>query len=142
MVEIVLVTGVFDILHGEHLKFLHQSRQLGTKLVVGLESDRRVKQMKGESRPILNQTERWEQLNNLPMVDEVFILPEQFDNPTAWKKLLIDVNPKYYAVSGNTSHLKSKQAICDECGVKLVEVLAYNPKISTSIIIERIKRAA
>jgi D-beta-D-heptose 7-phosphate kinase / D-beta-D-heptose 1-phosphate adenosyltransferase len=70
---IVFTNGVFDILHKGHFELLKEARSLGTKLVVGINSDASVKRLKGESRPINNELTRIEQLEALPWVDEVFV---------------------------------------------------------------------
>lgn len=70
---VVFTNGVFDILHKGHFELLKQARSLGTKLVVGINSDASVKRLKGESRPVNNQRTRVEQLEALPWVDEVFV---------------------------------------------------------------------
>ena len=70
---VVFTNGVFDILHKGHFELLKQARSLGTKLVVGINSDASVKRLKGKSRPINNEITRIEQLEALPWVDEVFV---------------------------------------------------------------------
>ena len=70
---VVFTNGVFDILHKGHFELLKQARSLGTKLVVGINSDASVKRLKGDSRPINNELTRIEQLEALPWVDEVFV---------------------------------------------------------------------
>jgi D-beta-D-heptose 7-phosphate kinase/D-beta-D-heptose 1-phosphate adenosyltransferase len=77
---VVFTNGVFDILHKGHFELLKQARSLGTKLVVGINSDASVKRLKGESRPINNEVTRVEQLEALPWVDEVFV----FDDDTPY----------------------------------------------------------
>lgn len=74
--KIVFTNGVFDILHKGHLELLKTARSLGSKLVVGINSDSSVKRLKGESRPINNQQVRKEQLECLPWVDSVAIFEE------------------------------------------------------------------
>lgn len=75
--EVVIFTnGVFDILHRGHFELLKQARSLGTKLIVGINSDASVKRLKGESRPINDEYTRVEQLKSLPWVDEVFVFNE------------------------------------------------------------------
>jgi D-beta-D-heptose 7-phosphate kinase/D-beta-D-heptose 1-phosphate adenosyltransferase len=75
--EVVIFTnGVFDILHRGHFELLKQARSLGTKLIVGINSDTSVKRLKGESRPINDEHTRVEQLKSLPWVDEVFVFNE------------------------------------------------------------------
>jgi D-beta-D-heptose 7-phosphate kinase/D-beta-D-heptose 1-phosphate adenosyltransferase len=75
---IVFTNGCFDVLHRGHVEYLKESRQLGTRLVVGLNSDASVKRLKGESRPVNNQDDRRAVLLALRWVDEVVI----FDEPT------------------------------------------------------------
>ena len=69
----IVVNGTFDILHSGHLALLNHARRLGDYLVVAIDSDRRVQELKGPSRPINTQTERQELLENLRAVDEVKI---------------------------------------------------------------------
>ena len=70
---IVLTNGVFDILHKGHIELLKFSKMQGTKLIVAIDSDRRVKELKGNDRPINNQEDRWRILENNRYVDEVVI---------------------------------------------------------------------
>ena len=78
---VVFTNGVFDILHKGHLELLKQARSMGSKLVVGINSDASVKRLKGETRPINSERTRLEQLEVLPWVDEVFV----FDDDTPYK---------------------------------------------------------
>ena len=78
----IIVNGTFDILHSGHLALLNYARSLGDHLVVAIDSDRRVKELKGVSRPVNTQAERQELLSNLRSVDEVRIFdsdPELVD---------------------------------------------------------------
>ena len=69
----IIVNGTFDIVHSGHLALLNYARSLGDHLVVAIDSDRRVKELKGASRPVNTQSERQELLSNLRSVDEVRI---------------------------------------------------------------------
>jgi D-beta-D-heptose 7-phosphate kinase/D-beta-D-heptose 1-phosphate adenosyltransferase len=69
----VFVNGTFDILHVGHIALLDYAKSVGDKLVVGIDSDDRVKLLKGSDRPINSQIERGILLNALKSVDEVFI---------------------------------------------------------------------
>lgn len=69
----VFANGVFDIIHHAHIELLNYAKSLGDYLVVGIDSDGRVKQLKGSSRPIHSQEERKFLLENLKSVDQVFI---------------------------------------------------------------------
>ena len=76
--KLVFTNGCFDILHAGHVRYLNHARSLGDALVVGLNSDRSVREIKGESRPIVSEAERAEVLAALACVDFIFI----FDDPT------------------------------------------------------------
>lgn len=73
---VVFTNGVFDLLHPGHVRYLQQARALGDKLIVGVNSDRSVRELKGPDRPITPQDERAEVLRALSCVDEVVIFDE------------------------------------------------------------------
>jgi len=75
--KVVFTNGCFDILHKGHLTLLKEARELGDKLIVGLNSDSSVKLLKGNNRPINDQNTRQEQLELIPYVDEVVIFEEK-----------------------------------------------------------------
>lgn len=75
----VFVNGTFDILHLGHLAMLNYAKSLGDYLVVAIDSDERVKRLKGESRPINNVYERRVMLENLKAVDSVEIFDTDED---------------------------------------------------------------
>ncbi len=76
MEKVVFTNGCFDVLHPGHVYLLEKARQLGTKLVVGINSDASVKSIKGESRPVVAQDDRAAVLKGLRCVDEVYIFHE------------------------------------------------------------------
>jgi D-beta-D-heptose 7-phosphate kinase/D-beta-D-heptose 1-phosphate adenosyltransferase len=69
----VFVNGTFDILHVGHIALLDYAKSLGDQLVVGIDSDDRVRLLKGSNRPINSQLERGTLLSALKSVDEVFV---------------------------------------------------------------------
>lgn len=69
----VIVNGTFDILHVGHLKLLEYAKSLGDHLTVAIDTDRRIKTKKGQSRPINNEYERKTMLEHLKSVDKVII---------------------------------------------------------------------
>ena len=75
----IIVNGTFDILHSGHLALLTYAKSLGDHLVVAIDSDRRVKELKGVSRPVNTQAERQELLSNLRSVDEVRIFDSDLE---------------------------------------------------------------
>jgi len=74
--KVVLANGCFDILHVGHVRYLEGARNLGDTLVVAINSDRSVKALKGESRPILNENERVALVSALRCVDHVVVFDE------------------------------------------------------------------
>ena len=76
------VNGCFDVLHRGHIKLLQYARAQGTKLIVGLDSDARVKELKGEARPVNPQEDRKFMLESLECVDAVYIFnsDEELEN--------------------------------------------------------------
>jgi rfaE bifunctional protein nucleotidyltransferase chain/domain len=74
--DIVFANGVFDILHIGHIELLKFAKALGGRLVVGINSDRSVKQLKGEGRPVNPESDRKAVLQSVKYVDEVIIFDE------------------------------------------------------------------
>lgn len=137
--KIVLVTGVFDLFHQEHLEFLKRAKKAGDFLLVGIESDKRVKEMKGEDRPIVSQEKRLEQISKLNFVDCAFVLPDNFGGREKPRELIDLTRPDILAVSSHSPHLQRKRAILKEFGGRVEVVHQHNPKVSTSKIIEERK---
>ena len=78
----IIVNGTFDILHRGHIELLEHARSLGEFLLVCIDSDKRVKELKGANRPINNQTDRAFMLQGLKCVDAVwtFNSEEELEN--------------------------------------------------------------
>src|SRR5215468_12782510 len=74
--RVVFTNGCFDLIHPGHIKYLQEARRLGDALIVALNSDRSVRELKGEKRPILNQNERAEVMAALNCVEYVTIFDE------------------------------------------------------------------
>lgn len=134
--QIVLATGCFDVLHQEHKKFLKAAKALGGWLYVGLESDKRVRQLKGQGRPVNSLTKRLTNLRRLKIADHVFGLPENFSTTAARRALIKQIHPDILAVSSHTPNLPIKRRLMAEIGGKVKIVLKQNPKISTTKIIK------
>lgn len=75
-VRLVFTNGVFDLLHVGHVRYLAQARELGDALLVAINSDRAVRELKGSDRPVINEDERAEILASLRQVDYVTIFDE------------------------------------------------------------------
>ena len=83
----VMVNGTFDILHRGHIELLNFARTHGDFLLIAIDTDRRVKELKGASRPVNNQEDRKYNLANLKAVDRVVFFDSQDE--------LIDIMKKY-----------------------------------------------
>lgn len=133
----VLVTGVFDLLHEEHINFLKKAKQLGDYLIVGIESDKRVKEIKGENRPINDQFKRMRQILSERIADKIIILPEKFSKKEHHLRFIKEINPDILAVSSHTAHLDKKEAIMKLVSGRLEVIHDHNPDISTSILLNK-----
>jgi rfaE bifunctional protein nucleotidyltransferase chain/domain len=131
----VLITGCFDILHQAHKDFLKAAKKQGDVLMVGLESDKRVRELKGEKRPVNSWKKRAAVLSRLSEVDFVFPLPKFFDDKQSHLKLLQLIKPSVLAVSENTPFLEKKKKMIKKIGRKLF-IFPFNPKYSTTKLIE------
>lgn len=74
---VTLANGCFDVIHVGHIRYLHGAKALGGKLIVGINADDTVRQLKGEGRPRIPSNERAEILAALSDVDAVVIFPEK-----------------------------------------------------------------
>ncbi|MEO8574423.1 MAG: adenylyltransferase/cytidyltransferase family protein [Pyrinomonadaceae bacterium] len=89
---IILTNGCFDLIHAGHIRYLSGAKQLGGFLVVGINSDRQVRNLKGNGRPYISEVERAEIISALRFVDAVTI----FDEPTV-DELIDALRPDIHA---------------------------------------------
>ena len=94
--KIVFTNGCFDILHKGHIEYLAKAASLGTKLIIGLNSDASVKRLKGEYRPVNNENDRAILLAALSFVDHIVI----FDTDTP-RDLIQYVHPDILVKGGD-----------------------------------------
>ena len=130
--NVVLVTGVFDLLHQEHKTFLQKAKAAGDILIVGIESDVRVRKIKGEGRPVQREQTRLSVIQKLSYVDEAFILPESFLSPQNHEDLIAFIKPHILAISSHSDHQDEKRALVEKYGGSLQIVHEHNPNISTT----------
>jgi rfaE bifunctional protein nucleotidyltransferase chain/domain len=121
---VVLTSGVFDLMHPGHIRFLEAARAEGDLLIVAVNSDRTVGENKGPSRPILPEAERAELLAALASVDAVFI----FDEPTP-ATLIERIQPDVV--------VKGSDGAPEAHGVRAVRIAAV-PGYSTSALIDKV----
>jgi len=93
----IFVNGTFDLLHPGHVSLLNWAKSLGDYLVVGIDTDDRVKEKKGSTRPIYNQTDRGIMLVSMSAVDEV----RYFDSDESLENLVKEVKPDIIVVGSD-----------------------------------------
>ena len=134
--KLVFTNGCFDLLHAGHVRYLRQARELGDALVVGLNSDGSVRELKGEGRPVNPQEDRAEVLAALGSVDYVVI----FDGPRT-TEVIRAVRPHIYAKGGDYTVEtldKSERGALEESGAE-IRILPLVPGRSTSMVLERMR---
>ena len=134
--RVVFTNGCFDILHFGHIKLLEEAGNLGDALVIGLNSDKSIKEIKGEGRPVRDEEERAEILAGLQVVDFVVVFNEK--DPL---KLIKHLKPDILVKGGDWSveNIIGAQEVKSWNGeVRVIELL---PERSTTGLIEDIKRA-
>jgi rfaE bifunctional protein nucleotidyltransferase chain/domain len=134
--RIVFTNGCFDILHVGHIRYLRKARSLGDVLVVGLNTDRSVKAIKGEKRPIVPQAERAEVLAALEFVDYVVL----FDEPDPFA-LIEKIKPSVLVKGADWTKEKIVGRDLVEKGGGRVVRIPLVPGTSSTGVIERIIRA-
>jgi D-beta-D-heptose 7-phosphate kinase/D-beta-D-heptose 1-phosphate adenosyltransferase len=122
---LIFTNGCFDILHVGHLQYLEQSRALGDRLVVGLNSDASVRRLKGHDRPVNSQEDRKRLLMALRCVDEVVI----FDENTPYD-LIVSLQPDIVTKGGD---YRPEEVV--GYGLSKVVVLSYVDGKSTTRIL-------
>ena len=133
--RLVFTNGCFDILHVGHVRYLQAARELGDVLLVAINSDRTVRELKGEGRPVMNEAERAEILAALSAVDYVTV----FDDVSP-RKLIAELLPDVLVKGGDYAldEIHGREEI-EEAGGQVVS-LPFIEGASTSGIIERVKR--
>lgn len=134
MEKIVFTNGCFDIIHPGHIDLLRRARALGTKLIVGINSDASVRAIKGKNKPVINQTDRAEILRAVRFVDEVVI----FDELTP-ERLIREIKPDVLVKGGDwkTSEIIGADFVTANGGE--VYSLPLKDDYSSSGIVKKIK---
>ena len=130
--KLVFTNGCFDLLHKGHLDLLSNAAGFGDKLFVGLNSDKSVKKLKGESRPKQNERTRAQNLLELKYVNHVII----FEDLTP-QKLIHAISPDVLVKGGDykkSEIVGAKHVI--SCG-GVVKIVPLTPGFSTTSIIEK-----
>jgi D-beta-D-heptose 7-phosphate kinase/D-beta-D-heptose 1-phosphate adenosyltransferase len=131
---LVFTNGVFDILHVGHVRYLAEARALGDALVIGINSDRSVRELKGPDRPLMKENDRAEILAALRAVDYVTI----FDDVSP-RSLITRLLPDVLVKGGDYTldQIHGREEV-EAAGGHVVSV-PFVEGVSTSQIIERMK---
>ena len=133
--SLVFTNGVFDLLHVGHVRYLAAARALGDALVVAVNSDRTVRDLKGDGRPVVSENERAEILAALRQVDYVTIF-DDVSPRSLIAKLLPDVLVKGGDYALDEIHGREE---VEAAGGRVI-ALPFVNGASTSTIIERMKK--
>lgn len=131
--SIVLVGGCFDILHVGHIKFLENSKKRGDVLFVLLESDTKVRKLKGNNRPINNQQKRALVLSAISYVDFVVILPD-LKTDSEYDDVITKIHPDIIATTINDPNIIHKKRQANLIKAKVLSVTKRISDQSTSKI--------
>ena len=136
--RIVATNGCFDLLHFGHVSYLQRARKLGDVLVVGLNGDRSVRELKGSGRPLVPEQQRAAILAALSCVDAVVIFPERRAH-----RFLATVRPDVYVKGGDyrPETLDSwERAVLTAIGAR-IRIVPFVKGFSTTRLIAKIRKA-
>ena len=133
--KLVFTNGVFDILHVGHVRYLEQARALGDALVVAINSDESVLELKGAGRPLINEHERAEILAALRAVSYVSV----FDDVSP-RSLIADLLPDVLVKGGDyqLDEIHGREEV-EAAGGRVVS-LPFVEGVSSSALIKRMKK--
>jgi len=131
-IKIVTTNGAFDLIHSGHVRTLQKAKSYGDILIVGLNSDKSIKNYKSPLRPIIPQYERAEMLSALEVVDYVVIFDET--NPIEFLKA---IKPDFH-IKSKSGYKGLEKDVVESNGGKII-LLDDIPGFSTTNLIQRIK---
>lgn len=131
--KIITTNGCFDLIHSGHTTYLQQAKNIGGRLIVGLNSDGSVRQIKGEGKPIVEEKHRAAILSALQSVDAVVTFDDLL--PTKFLEL---IKPDIHCKAGDYSEKSLPEADVVKKNNGQIKILPLVEGISTSTIVERI----
>ena len=135
--RIVATNGCFDLLHVGHIRYLNAARALGDALIVGINGDQSVRELKGAGRPVNSENDRAEIVAALGCVDLVAIFPEM--RATRFLELAA---PDAYVKGGDykqdTLNAEERQVL-QKIGAK-IDIVPFEPGYSTSDLLARLSK--
>ena len=135
--KLVVTNGCFDILHFGHVTYLESARNFGDALLVGVNGDEAVRELKGKGRPVNSETDRAAVLAALESVSAICIFPEK-----TMTKFLAVAQPDIYVKGGDytldTLNQDERRAV-EAAGGK-IKIIPFVPGKSTTALLEKISR--
>jgi len=134
--QVVFTNGCFDVLHRGHVEYLAEARKMGDLLIVGLNSDRSVRALKGEGRPVMSEKDRAAVLAALACVDYVVVFDE-----VSVERLVAALLPDVLAKGGDYAldQVVGRQAV-EAAGGRVVTISSSAPHSSSSEIIGKLQQ--
>ncbi|MCB9813579.1 MAG: adenylyltransferase/cytidyltransferase family protein [Pseudomonadales bacterium] len=134
--KIVLTSGSFDMLHIGHCRYLCEAKKFGDILIVGIDSDKKIRKRKGPDRPVVPENERLEMLTYIEDVDHVII--KELNLPK-WKLIKL-IRPDVLIAIKETYNQEQLEKLAKYCGK--VEILERKATTSTSAKIRLVQIGA
>jgi rfaE bifunctional protein nucleotidyltransferase chain/domain len=136
--KLVATNGCFDLLHVGHVRYLQAARALGDALIVGINGDASVEELKGKARPLNRQQDRAEVVAALSSVDYVTIFPEQRAT-----RFLENARPAIYVKGGDyqTDTLNAEERTALEKIAAEIRILPFEAGYSTTALVDRMQKS-
>jgi len=123
----IWINGCFDVLHMGHIKLFRRARQMGMRVIVGIDTDERIRQAKGENRPVNDLHNRIDFLRSIKYIDMI----HSFGTDEELSNIIKDYLPRYMLIGDD---YKDKEIIGSEWVKEIIYVSRYQGLSSSSII--------
>ena len=123
----IWINGCFDVLHMGHIKLFRRARQMGMKVIVGVDTDERIRQAKGENRPVNDLHNRIDFLRSIKYVDMI----HSFGTDEELSNIIKDYLPRYMLIGDD---YKDKEIVGSEWVKEIIYVPRYQGLSSSNII--------
>ena len=123
----IWINGCFDVLHMGHIKLFRRARQMGMRVIVGVDTDERIRQAKGENRPVNDLHNRIDFLRSIKYIDMI----HSFGTDEELSNIIKDYSPRYMLIGDD---YKDKEIIGSEWVKEMIYVPRYQGLSSSNII--------
>jgi len=136
---IVLAGGCFDILHIGHIEFIKEAKKTANFLFLLLESDERIRGLKGKNRPINSQIDRARVLESIVYTDFIVLLPN-FKSDIEYDEMISGLKPDIIAATKTDPGRVHKERQANKLGIRVVDVIERFENSSTSRIAKLLEK--